>query len=69
MDPEQVAGVTVMAVAASGIFVNGITAYLFASGRKGDLNIRGAYMHMAADAVVSAGVAIAGILIMLTGWA
>jgi len=57
------------AAAAAGIFVNGITAWLFAAGRKGDLNIRGAYMHMAADAVVSAGVVIAGIVIMLTGWA
>ena len=69
LDPEPVAGVTVMVVAAAGIFVNGITAWLFAAGRKGDLNIRGAYMHMAADAVVSAGVVIAGIVIMLTGWA
>ncbi|MFY9959152.1 cation diffusion facilitator family transporter, partial [Bradyrhizobium sp.] len=47
LHPEPVAGVTVMVVAAAGIFVNGITAYLFASGRKGDLNIRGVYMHMA----------------------
>jgi cobalt-zinc-cadmium efflux system protein len=68
MNPEPVAGVTVMVVAAAGIFVNGITAYLFASGRKGDLNIRGAYMHMAADAVVSAGVVVAGIVILFTGW-
>jgi cobalt-zinc-cadmium efflux system protein len=68
MNPEPVAGVTVMTVAAAGILVNGITAYLFASGRKGDLNIRGAYIHMAADAVVSAGVVVAGIAIMFTGW-
>jgi cobalt-zinc-cadmium efflux system protein len=68
INPEPVAGATVMVVAAAGIFVNGITAYLFASGRKGDLNIRGAYMHMAADAVVSAGVVVAGIVIMFTGW-
>lgn len=67
-NPEPVAGVTVMTVAAAGIFVNGVTAWLFASGRKGDLNIRGAYMHMAADAVVSAGVVIAGIVIIFTGW-
>jgi cobalt-zinc-cadmium efflux system protein len=67
--PEPVAGVTVMVVAAVGIFVNGITAYLFASGRKGDLNIKGAYLHMAADAGVSAGVVIAGLIIMFTGWA
>jgi cobalt-zinc-cadmium efflux system protein len=55
-------------VAAVGIFVNGITAYLFAVGRKSDLNIRGAYMHMAADAVVSGGVVVAGIAIIFTGW-
>jgi cobalt-zinc-cadmium efflux system protein len=61
LHPQPVAGVTVMVVAAAGILVNGITAYLFASGRKGDLNIRGAYLHMAADAGVSAGVVIAGL--------
>jgi cobalt-zinc-cadmium efflux system protein len=69
MNPEPVAGVTVMVVATAGILVNGITAYLFASGRKGDLNIRGAYMHMAADATVSAGVVVAGLVIMVAGWA
>jgi cobalt-zinc-cadmium efflux system protein len=69
LHPEPVAGVTVMVVAAAGIFVNGITAYLFASGRKGDLNIRGVYMHMAADAGVSAGVVVAGLVIMFTDWA
>lgn len=67
--PEPVVGVTVMAVAAAGIIINGFTAWLFESGRKGDLNIRGAYMHMAADAVVSAGVVVAGIVIIFTGWA
>ena len=54
--PEPVAGGTVMIVAIIGIAINGLTAWLFASGRKGDLNIRGAYLHMAADAAVSAGV-------------
>ena len=54
--PAPVAGNTVMVVAAIGILVNGITAWLFASGRKGDINIRGAFLHMAADAAVSAGV-------------
>jgi cobalt-zinc-cadmium efflux system protein len=48
--------------------VNGFTAFLFASGRKGDLNIRGAYLHMAADALVSAGVVAGGILIYFTAW-
>src|SRR5690242_13272622 len=49
-DPQPVAGTTVMVVAALGIVINGATAWLFASGRKGDLNIRGAFLHMIADA-------------------
>jgi cobalt-zinc-cadmium efflux system protein len=57
-----------MVVAAIGIGINGATAWLFASGRKGDLNIRGAFLHMAADAVVSAGVVAAGLVIVYTGW-
>jgi cobalt-zinc-cadmium efflux system protein len=67
-DPEPVAGVTVMVVAAIGIFVNGATALLFASGRKGDINIQGAFLHMAGDAAVSAGVVVSAALIMWTGW-
>jgi cobalt-zinc-cadmium efflux system protein len=67
--PEPVGELTVMIVAAVGIFINGITAWLFAAGRKGDLNIRGAYLHMVADAAVSAGVVAAGFVILLTGWA
>jgi len=66
--PEPVAGGTVMVVAAIGIVINGITAWMFASGRKSDLNIRGAYLHMAADAAVSAGVVAAAAVILLTGW-
>jgi len=67
-NPQPVAGGTVMAVAAVGILINGITAWLFASGRKGDINIRGAFLHMAADAAVSAGVVISGFVILRTGW-
>lgn len=67
-EPQPVAGPTVMAVAAAGIVVNGFTAWLFAAGRKHDLNIRGAYLHMAADAAVSAGVVLAGLVIYLSGW-
>jgi len=67
-NPEPVAGTTVMAVAAVGIFVNGITAWLFARGRAHDLNIRGAYLHMVADAAVSAGVLVSALLIIQTGW-
>ena len=66
--PEPVASGTVMIVAAVGIIVNGVTAALFASGRKGDLNIRGAFLHMLADAVVSAGVVVAGLVMLYTGW-
>ncbi len=65
----EVGGRTVMAVAGVGILVNGGTALLFAGGRKGDLNIRGAFQHMTADAVVSAGVVASGLVILLTGWA
>src|SRR5271170_5749836 len=67
-NPEPVAGATVMVVAAIGILVNGVTAWLFASGRKGDLNVRGAFLHMASDALVSVGVVVAGLGILLTGW-
>ncbi len=66
--PEPVASSTVMVVAVVGIAVNGVTAWLFASGRKGDINIRGAFLHMATDALVSAGVVAAGLAIALTGW-
>ncbi|WP_131118289.1 cation diffusion facilitator family transporter [Lichenihabitans psoromatis] len=66
--PEPVAGGTVMIVAAIGVAINGLTAYLFASGRHNDINIKGAYMHMAADALVSVGVIAAGAVILLTGW-
>ena len=66
--PEPVAGGTVMAVAAIGIVVNGITASMFMSGSKEDINIRGAYLHMASDAAVSLGVVLAGLAIVLTGW-
>ena len=67
-EPEPVAGKTVVAVAACGIVLNGFCAWLFASGRKGDLNVRGAFMHMAADALVSLGVVAGGLAILLTGW-
>lgn len=68
LHPQPVAGAIIMGVAAVGIIINGITAWLFASGRKGDINIRGAFLHMAADAAVSAGVVVAGFLVIKTGW-
>lgn len=66
--PAPVAGKTVIIVALIGIVINGLTALLFMAGRKNDLNIRGAFLHMAADALVSLGVVIAGFIIIWTGW-
>lgn len=66
--PAPVAGATIIAVAAVGFVVNAATAWLFFGGRHGDLNVRGAYLHMAADAGVSLSVVAAGALIALTGW-
>ena len=66
--PAPVAGWTVVVVAALGVAINGGTALLFLRGRHGDLNIRGVYLHMVADAGVSLGVVVAAGVIMLTGW-
>ncbi len=66
--PEPTGGLVIVAVALAGVVVNGVTAWLFMSGRKGDLNIRVAFVHMAADASLTLGVAIAGAVIMATGW-
>lgn len=68
LTPTPVEARTVMIVAAIAIGVNAGTAAMFASGRKGDLNIRGAYLHMASDALVSAGVVLAGGLYLWKGW-
>lgn len=59
---------TVIVVASIGIFINGLTAWFFFSGREHDVNIRGAYLHMAADAAVSLGVVFAAIVMLMTGW-
>jgi cobalt-zinc-cadmium efflux system protein len=64
----DVAGVTVMVVAAVGIAVNGLSAWLLMAGRHGDLNVRGAFLHMLGDAAISLGVVAAGATIFLTGW-
>lgn len=66
--PEPISGFTVMVVAGVGILINGATAWMFARGRDRDINVRGAYLHMAADAGVSFGVVVAAFVIMLTGW-
>ena len=67
-DPSPVAAATVMAVAAAGVAVNTATALLFLRGRHSDLNLRGAFLHMAADALVSLGVIFAGALYLWRGW-
>ncbi len=66
--PEPIAGKQVMIVAGIGILINTITALLFIKGQKEDINIKGAFLHMAADAAVSLGVVVAGLLITLTGY-
>ena len=66
-DPQPVQGVAMVVVAGIGIVINTVTALMFMKGGKDDLNIRGAFLHMAADALVSLGVVVAGILILLTG--
>jgi cobalt-zinc-cadmium efflux system protein len=67
-DPTPVASGIVIGVAAAGIVVNGVTALLFASGSRRDLNLKSAFLHMAADTLVTASVVAAGIAIALTGW-
>lgn len=67
-NPGETNGQMVLIVAALGIVINGMTAKLFSKGRKHDLNIRGAFLHMAADAAVSAGVVFAALIIIFTGW-
>lgn len=67
-DPPPVNGPVVITVAAIGVVINTATALLFMRGRKTDLNLRGAYLHMAADALLSLGVVVAGAVIMATGW-
>lgn len=64
---QIVEGVTVMWVAGLGIFINGITAWMFSKGQE-DLNIRAAFLHLASDAAISLGVVIAGLAIIQTGW-
>ena len=68
VQPEPVAETTVMVVAVIGIVVNSWTAWLFIGGQKQDINLRGAYLHMVADAAVSVGVVLAALAIRFTGW-
>jgi cobalt-zinc-cadmium efflux system protein len=68
MSPAPVAGLDVFVVAVVGMIVNGFSAWLFMRGSKDDLNVRGAFLHMAADAGVSAAVAVSGLVIFFMGW-
>lgn len=68
LHPERVAGFDVFVVATIGMIANAFSAWLFMRGQKHDLNIRGAFLHMAADAAVSAAVAVSGLVILATGW-
>lgn len=67
-NPQPVTGMTVIVVSLIGVVINTLTALLFVQGQKHDLNIRGAFLHMAADAAVSLGVVIAGIVILFKNW-
>lgn len=66
--PAPVNGVVVMVLAGLGVAINGFTAWLFRRGQKGDVNIRGAYLHMLTDMLVSVGVVVGGALVYFTGW-
>lgn len=67
-NPEPLPGITIAAVAALGIAINGLTAYLFMRDREKDLNVKSAWLHMLSDALVSAGLVLGGIIIYFTGW-
>ncbi len=66
--PQPIPGATIALVAFIGIIVNSLTAYLFMRNKESDLNVKGAYLHLAADALVSLGVVVAGVLLMYTNW-
>ena len=68
LNPEPVGGKVIIITAAIGVVINGLTAYLFIDKKDKDLNVKGAYLHMAADALVSVGVVISGVVIYFTGW-
>jgi cobalt-zinc-cadmium efflux system protein len=66
--PQSINGVAVVWTAAVGVIINAITAWFFVREKNKDLNVKGAYLHMVADALVSVGVVVSGIIIMMTGW-
>lgn len=67
-NPSPINGNTIAIVAAIGVFINGFTAWLFVKDKNKDLNVKGAYLHLAADALVSLGVVVSGVIIHYTGW-
>ncbi len=67
-NPQPVNGNFIIIVAAVGVIINGVTAWLFVKDKDKDLNVKGAYLHMAMDALVSVGVVVSGVLIKFTGW-
>jgi cobalt-zinc-cadmium efflux system protein len=67
-ESRPVDGALVAVIAALGVVINGVSAMLFARGRERDMNVRGAFLHLVADAAVSAGVVVAGLLVWRTGW-
>lgn len=67
-DPQPILAMPVIVVASIGIVINGLTAWLFAHGSKQDLNVRSAFLHMLADAGLAAGVVVAGVITLRTGW-
>ncbi|MCE2965569.1 MAG: cation diffusion facilitator family transporter, partial [Alphaproteobacteria bacterium] len=67
-DPAPVPGQTVVIVAAIGVLINSLTAWQFHKGQHDDLNLRGAYLHMVGDALISLGVVVSGVIIWYTGW-
>ena len=68
LHPEPIAGGAIAWTAGVGVVVNGFTAWLFMKDKERDLNVKGAYLHMAADALVSIGVLVSGVVISWTGW-
>ena len=68
MEPEPIASATILYVATAGVVVNGASALLFLRGRKDDLNVRSAFLHLASDAALSLGVAVAGGIMLATSW-
>lgn len=67
-EPAEVNGAAISWTAAAGIIINGLTVLLLMRGQKNDINVRGAFLHMVADTLVSAGVVVSGVAISMTGW-